>query len=70
MDTANIEHRAGRPTAADLAAIRRGAALHRRPVDRRGIPFGEGRHEAAETAARRVLALSKIAAAKAAARQG
>jgi hypothetical protein len=70
METASTEHRAGRPTAADLAAIRRGVALHRRPVDRRGIPFGEARHEAAETAARRVLAVAKVAAAKAAARQG
>ena len=70
MDTASTEHRAGRPTAAELAAIRRGVALHRRPVDRRGIPLGEGRQEAAEVAAGRVLALLKVAAAKAAARQG
>ena len=65
------DHRGGAPTKKELAVIREGLRLNPgRSVNRRGMPIGETRRETVESEARRILARSKIAAAKAAARQG
>ncbi len=64
------DHRGGAPTARELTVIREALRLNPgRSVNRRGMPIGETRRETVEMKARRILARSKIASVKAAARR-